>query len=111
MPILEADCPSEFLLLESRSNQGGSVAIDTTRTYRHSKRNGRPAAEKGDVAVTVHSLAKLRSNLRTAIIRYKIAMAMKEVCCVVHTSIHTYIITIMNITYYFMHAYIHVTQN
>ncbi len=78
MPILEADCPSEFLLLERKSNQGGSVAVDT-------------AAEKGEVRVTINSLAKLRSHLRTAIIRYRIAMAMKEVRCVFHTYIHTII--------------------
>eukprot|EP01036_Dinobryon_divergens_P032726 gene32726-42377_t len=28
MPILESDCPSEFLLLESRTNQEGTVAVD-----------------------------------------------------------------------------------
>ena len=78
MAILEADCPSEFLLLESKSNQGGSVAVDT-------------AAEKGEVRVTINSLAKLRSHLRTAIIRYRIAMSMKEVRRVVHTYIHTII--------------------
>ena len=80
MPILEADCPSEFLLLESRSNQGGTVAVDTTHMQ---KKAGRPTPDRPDPnasVVTIHSLAKLRAQLRAAVMRYKIATAMKEVC-------------------------------